>query len=574
MSYAISELNGVKIYNLSAGKTLNQFLEEAAKKKKSLRYDQEYRKRIELIQDFDFPVASGRVKISPDQRYIIASGIYSPQIKIFETAELGMKCMRGIDSEVVNFQILGQDYSKLALICADRSVEFHAQYGRHYKTRVPKFPRDLIFNPNSSDLMICGSSEEIYRISLDEGKFLSSLQSDSKEVNAMNYNPYLNVVMTGGMEGIIETWDYRERKKINKVIANNGAEITKLQHDSSGFLFCAGSDNGLVRLYDLRYASHILEVQHHYKLPIKSIQFHEGSKNIISADRKIIKFYNKNTGKIFTNIEPKVDINDIEIIGDSGLILAAHEDVRIGQYFIPELGPAPKWCPFLENITEELEEELNSTVYDEYKFLTSEDIEALNGTHLIGTKMLKRYMHGYMMHIKMYNKLKDIHDPFAYEKYRKERITKKLEEDRQNRITLPKKKPKVNQEFIEEIENKSDKRKKKFSANELLKDPRFATLFTREEFKIDKNSENFKLNNPSNNKNRKKNDEDSFGEEDDKVEENHSDKDDNDRFNLIEEYKKKEKMNFEERIKEKNEAEMKNINRNLKHKPYKKYKKL
>ena len=29
MSYSVSELNGVKIYNLSAGKTLPQFIEEA-----------------------------------------------------------------------------------------------------------------------------------------------------------------------------------------------------------------------------------------------------------------------------------------------------------------------------------------------------------------------------------------------------------------------------------------------------------------------------------------------------------------------------------------------------------------
>lgn len=29
MSYTISELNGIKIYNLAAGKTLPQFLEEA-----------------------------------------------------------------------------------------------------------------------------------------------------------------------------------------------------------------------------------------------------------------------------------------------------------------------------------------------------------------------------------------------------------------------------------------------------------------------------------------------------------------------------------------------------------------
>jgi hypothetical protein len=39
MSYQISELNGVKIYNLSAGKSTPEFLDEARKLKKSLRYN-------------------------------------------------------------------------------------------------------------------------------------------------------------------------------------------------------------------------------------------------------------------------------------------------------------------------------------------------------------------------------------------------------------------------------------------------------------------------------------------------------------------------------------------------------
>jgi len=32
--------------------------------------------------------------------------------------------------------------------------------------------------------------------------------------------------------------------------------------------------------------------------------FHEKTGNIIAADTKIIKIYNKETGKIFTNIQP------------------------------------------------------------------------------------------------------------------------------------------------------------------------------------------------------------------------------------------------------------------------------
>ena len=49
MSYTISEINGVKIYNLYSGKTMPEFLQEAKKKNSSLKYNEEYRKRIEII---------------------------------------------------------------------------------------------------------------------------------------------------------------------------------------------------------------------------------------------------------------------------------------------------------------------------------------------------------------------------------------------------------------------------------------------------------------------------------------------------------------------------------------------
>jgi len=98
-----------------------------------------------------------------------------------------------------------------------------------------------------------------------------------------------------------------------------------------------------------------------------------------------------------------VQVNDVEICGDgSGIIFAPLEREKIGTYFIPELGHAPRWCAFLENLTEELEESNASTVYDDFKFLTTADLEKLNASHLVGTSMLKAYMHGYFMELKAY----------------------------------------------------------------------------------------------------------------------------------------------------------------------------
>ena len=37
-----------------------------------------------------------------------------------------MKCERGLTSEVIRFQILTPDYSKIAFACTDRTIQFHA----------------------------------------------------------------------------------------------------------------------------------------------------------------------------------------------------------------------------------------------------------------------------------------------------------------------------------------------------------------------------------------------------------------------------------------------------------------
>ena len=62
----VSTLNGVKIYDLSAGKSLPEFMEEAKKRKLKLKNMEEYRNRIDLIQDLDFSVSSQRIKVSKD----------------------------------------------------------------------------------------------------------------------------------------------------------------------------------------------------------------------------------------------------------------------------------------------------------------------------------------------------------------------------------------------------------------------------------------------------------------------------------------------------------------------------
>jgi ribosome biogenesis protein ENP2 len=119
-------------------------------------------------------------------------------------------------------------------------------------------------------------------------------------------------------------------------------------------------------------------------LGINSIEFNRTTGKILSSDAKSLRIYDKNSGELFTSVEPGYAINKI----------------------VPSLGPAPKFCSFLDNLTEEMEETNTSSVYDEYKFLTMEELEKLNGKHLIGGKFLKSYMHGYILKSRMYDKVK------------------------------------------------------------------------------------------------------------------------------------------------------------------------
>jgi hypothetical protein len=148
-------------------------------------------------------------------------------------------------------------------------------------------------------------------------------------------------------------------------------------------------------------------------------------------------------------------------------------------YFIPGIGPAPKWCSFLENITEELEEAKNYSVYEDYKFLLMKDLEELGAVNLIGTKFVKPYMHGYFMDWKLYKKLKAVSEPFAYDKYLEDRKQEKFNKYMGERIVINRNKVKVNSKLAEQNTN-------------ILKDKRFENLFKNKDFEIDFTSEQYK----------------------------------------------------------------------------------
>jgi ribosome biogenesis protein ENP2 len=111
-------------------------------------------------------------------------------------------------------------------------------------------------------------------------------------------------------------------------------------------------EGSTLSIFDVRFDRKLMSLRSSYNEPINSIHFlNNNDKNIIFSNKKQIKITN-GEGQFFTSVEPENGINMCTVVKNSGLILAALEDPKIGCFFIPQLGPAPKWVPFIENITE------------------------------------------------------------------------------------------------------------------------------------------------------------------------------------------------------------------------------
>ncbi|XP_063972558.1 nucleolar protein 10 [Diachasmimorpha longicaudata] len=503
----VSNPNNVKIYNLSAGKTLPEWLSER-KRRALLKKNVEIRRSIELIQDFDMPGVSTSIKVSKDLQYVLATGIYKPRVKCFDVNNLSLKFERCFDSEVVTFQILSEDYSKLVFLHCDRHIEFHAAHGKYHRLRIPRFGRDLEYHYPSCDLFIVGVSHEIYRLNLERGQFLKPFLSDSSAINKCSINSVHNLLAVGTQEGKVEAWDPRTKERVGMLDCGfhcvtqdtrlEGVPSVTALKFQGGLTMAVGTATGQILMYDIRSNRPFIVKDHMYGLPIRNIEFHDKMDLVYSMDSSIVKIWEKQTGKIYTSIEAQNDLNDLCTIPGTGMLFLANESPKMQTYYVPSLGPAPKWSGFLDTIIEELEESNFDTIYDNYKFVTDKELEELGLTHLIGTNLLRAYMHGYFMDVRLFRKARDVIKPFAFEEYKKKKIREKLSEDAKSRVQIQKL-PEVNKELafkLMDTEDGSKIKKKKSGAAAILKDDRFKALFTNPDFQVDKTSVEFNLLNP------------------------------------------------------------------------------
>ena len=472
---------------------------------------------------------------------------------------------------------MSSDYSKSIHLQSDRSLAFHTPLGCHYTTRIPRYGRDLKYDKRSAEALVpaVGVNEtgngEVFRLNLEAGRYMRAYEVDvggddftssgggalqggisTGSVNtAAIAEESHNLLAFGTSLGTVEFWDSRSRGRVGILQSpsytgpvDGKQEITALEFDRSGLGLATGSSTGLIHLYDLRSPNPVLKKDQGYGYPIQTLIYLQSSTStrtqisepkILSADKRIIKIWSTQDGSPWTSVEPAVDINSVAWCKDSGMLLTANEGRQQHAFFVPQLGPAPKWCSFLDNLVEEMAEDPNDPnafisqksgdVYDNYKFLTLQQLESLNLSHLIGTtSLLRPYMHGYFVAQKLYEEAKLIADPSVWEEERNKRVKDKIDAERESRIRGNKKVTvKVNKRLAVKIMERAEKEERlqarrllergkseeekedtilPFTGDEkpsgsLLSDPRFAKLFQDPDFAIDERAREFQLLNPS-----------------------------------------------------------------------------
>lgn len=518
--------NEVPVYTISGASTARPLPDWLARKRKrSLKNDPEWANRVELLQDFEFEEASSCIRVSEDGEWVMSTGTYKPQIHTHYLPHLSLSFARHTTNLNHSFILLSSDYSKSLHLQTDRRLEFHTPGGCHYQTRLPRYGRDLIYDKQSAEALIpsvgvnADGNGEVYRLNLEIGRFMKPYEIDvggddlltagggalQGGINAGCVNTAAiaedshNLLAFGTSIGTVEFWDPRSKTRVG-ILPGQEGEITALDFDRSGISLATGSSEGLVQLFDLRRPVPILRKDQGYGYPIKTLMHMTTSsqdKKIMSADKRIIKLWDEADGKAWTSVEPAVDINSVAWCKESGMILTANEGKQQHAFFIPQLGPAPRWCSFLDNMVEEMAEEAPAETYDNYKFLTLPELKALNLGHLVGTtNLLRPYMHGYFVASRLYEEARLIANPYIFDEERTKRVKEKVEKERASRIRGGKK-VKVNQNLVDKMLKRQERRQKVDEDMGVLGDNRFGKLFEDEEFAVDERSREFQALNPS-----------------------------------------------------------------------------
>lgn len=289
-------------------------------------------KEIESIKNFEYPVACTGVCIAPNQKRVITIGIYKPSVKSFDLGSMTMRFERHIVADPLKVVSLTDDAEKFAVLRNDRCLEFHSRNGLHDQAAVPCQPKEILFNPISSELYSSGDYDCIYRFNLEQGRFLREIEVPG--IRSMAFSGKHGLLL-GVSEQSVHFIDSRTKSDV-LARKETGDELLCIDVCDNGLNYAVGNAGGLLREYDIRssgciykeeFTSHITKIKYNGKHILCAVQ---SNIHVSTEERR------------WASIDAEFPINDFDVNGGLLVLGGEYEDMKC--YFSNGLGPVASWC--------------------------------------------------------------------------------------------------------------------------------------------------------------------------------------------------------------------------------------
>lgn len=96
-------------------------------------------------------------------------------------------------------------------------MKFHARFGHYHETQIPLNGRELTYVPFLAQLLVAGSTPELHRIDLSEGKFQEPIQTSLESINSTDLSSRHGLVACGGSNGFLSCIDIRQKTPIREL---------------------------------------------------------------------------------------------------------------------------------------------------------------------------------------------------------------------------------------------------------------------------------------------------------------------------------------------------------------------
>lgn len=399
-------VNGIKTYHITSESATPEHYGQRANRR--IGTHSSLKNKVELIAEFEFSGSSRNIDVTSDGMTLAVSGEYPPVIKIFDLVDLSQVTLYSLKGMPSHFQFLSEDWAKLVSLRPDRKLDFYNKGGDLFSVPLPFRCRHFAYAKPTANLFLASEDSQLLRLNLEFGQFIESVHTGPKVANKVAIAEEYQIICAGFESGEIEFYDPRDASRSAVASVDVGSEVTQLAFDRSGLKLAVGLANGTVPLFDIRNSNPVFTYSHRNNSPINTVVFHPSGK-LLSSDRRGCRIYDSDTGEFFTSFETKAALNQIMPFQNSGLIFGTVETERVQVMLIPELGPAPRWASFLDNVITDVEEEkeAGTELFQDMKFITREEIEKFDMHHLIKSSVLKPYMHGFFIPRELYRLITD-----------------------------------------------------------------------------------------------------------------------------------------------------------------------